>query len=433
MLTASDLASRVGPLLPDGTAIRDLVDFEKREISMRVNNDPALHRLELSKLFARSWIPLGHASEVPNVGDYVLRYHGEDSVILTRAEDGSVNALLNVCAHRGMEVCWGDEGNQTIFKCPYHGWAYDNAGSLIGAPFQQEMYGDWDKSKYGLRKGRVVLRHGFVFVNFDLEAPSLDDWLGDMAWYYDRSFEGVEWEPVGGQAFRWKFHGNWKTISDQNAGDLYHIAGAHRSLAEIGFAPNLESQIDCVKIEFPGLGHNAFGLNPMDGPSSEVELATSMGSVQVDSNDKYRFEGRNFILFLFPIVQTSAGKTASSDGKEYRTANLSTFMPTGPGTMEYRPQSFCEKGTPDDVRNMVRKTMPLITTMLGDDADMVRSITKSAVGALGQQETMKYNAFRGENKPAAWPGPGRVYAGFSRDETNWDFWQRWFEMLTEED
>ena len=242
MITQTDLAKRVGPILTDGTAVRDLVDFDKHEISMRVNNDPALHRLELARVFARSWIALGHESEIPNHGDFVQRYHGEDRSSSRRATDGKVHALLNVCAHRGMEVCWADEGNQTQFKCPYHGWVFDNSGSLLGAPFEQEMYGDWDKSQYGLREGRVELRHGFVFVNFDRNAVSLEEWLGDMACYYDHNFAGVEWEPVGGQAFRWRFNGNWKTISDQNAGDMYHIAGAHRAIVEIGFMPRRDAR-----------------------------------------------------------------------------------------------------------------------------------------------------------------------------------------------
>jgi phenylpropionate dioxygenase-like ring-hydroxylating dioxygenase large terminal subunit len=438
MITQTDLAQRVGPILTDGTPVRDLVDFDKHEISMRVNHDPELHRLELARVFARSWIALGHESDIPNHGDFMQRYHGEDRIIITRASDGKVHALLNVCAHRGMEVCWADDGNQTQFKCPYHGWVFDNSGSLLGAPFEQEMYGDWDKSQYGLREGRVELRHGFVFVNFDENAVSLEEWLGDMAFYYDHNFAGVEWEPVGGQAFRWKFNGNWKTISDQNAGDMYHVAGAHRAIAEIGFMPPgmLDSQIDCVKIEFSGHGHNAFSLNPMGRPSNDDDLvANPLGDVDVKTGDaKYAFDDRSWVLFLFPTNQTSGGKMMSgSDGKEYRTANLATYMPSGTGAMEYRPMSYVEKGTPEDVRAMIRKQTPIMTTMLGDDADLVRSITQNARGAVAQQETMKYNAWRGEHKPDGWPGPGTVYAGYSRDETNWDFWSKWFNMLTDEE
>jgi phenylpropionate dioxygenase-like ring-hydroxylating dioxygenase large terminal subunit len=424
MLTATDLAKRIGPLLPDGTAIRDLIDFEKREISMRVNHDPDLHNLELKRVFARSWIVLGHESEIPNPGDFVTRYHGEDLLILTRTKAGDVSALLNVCAHRGMEICWADEGNQAQFKCPYHGWVYDGTGNLLGAPFEQEMYGDWDKSQYGLRRARLEVRHGLLFVNFDEQAPPLDEWLGDMGWYLDHAFGGVEWEPIGGQAFRFKFHGNWKTIADQNAGDLYHIASAHRALQELEFSDNLESQIDCVKVEFPGLGHNAFGLNPQD---------QSGAGIDVHYDAKYQFEGRSFILFLFPINQLGGGVAPSLDGGSWRLGNIATFMPTGPGTMEYRPIALVEKDTPEEVREMTRRTQMLITGMLIDDADMVSSITRNARGAMGSSAVMRYNAHREETRPDGWPGPGRVYAGFSRDDTNWDFWKRWFDLLTDDD
>ena len=46
---------------------------------------------------------------------------------------------------------------------------------------------------------------------------------------------------------------------------------------------------------------------------------------------------------------------------------------------------------------------------------------------------MKYNVWRGERKPEGWPGPGTVYAGYSCDETNWDFWSKWFNMLTDDE
>jgi hypothetical protein len=155
--------------------------------------------------------------------------------------------------------------------------------------------------------------------------------------------------------------------------------------------------------------------------------------MHIDYDAKYKFEGRGFILFLFPINQLGGAPVPGIDGRTWRTANIATFMPSGPGTMEYRPIALVEKGTPEEVREMVRRNQPLITTLLADDADMVSSITRNARGALGAGQVMRYNAVKGENRPAGWPGPGTVYAGFSRDETNWDFWKRWFTMLTDDE
>src|SRR5271155_5494812 len=108
-----DLANRVGPILSDGTSVRELIDLDKCEVSMRVLNDPEIHRMELKRIWARSWVALGHVSEIPEAGDFVLRRIGQDPVIVTRTRDGDISGLLNVCAHRGMEVCWADEGNQS--------------------------------------------------------------------------------------------------------------------------------------------------------------------------------------------------------------------------------------------------------------------------------------------------------------------------------
>jgi hypothetical protein len=36
---------------------------------------------------------------------------------------------------------------------------------------------------------------------------------------------------------------------------------------------------------------------------------------------------------------------------------------------------------------------------------------------------------QGENKPADWPGPAQVYAGFPKDDTQWNFWERYLEFM----
>src|SRR5271156_3204297 len=166
MTDLAPIETRPGPTLSDGVRLRDLIDFNKREVALRVLSDPEIYRLELKRIFARSWIALGHVAEIPNAGDYVRRAIGQDQVIVTRGRDGEVSVLLNACSHRGMEICWADQGNQASFKCPYHGWVFDHAGNLLGAPFEKEMYGDWDKGQYGLAKAQVAIRHGVIFGSF---------------------------------------------------------------------------------------------------------------------------------------------------------------------------------------------------------------------------------------------------------------------------
>src|SRR5271156_6238061 len=211
------LAARVGPILSDGTPLRDLIDLDKHEVSMRVFHDPEIYRLELNRIFGRAWIFLAHESEIPEVGDFVTRTIGEDPVIVTRTSDGEIAILLNVCSHRGMPVCRVDAGNAATFKCPYHGWAYEGTGRLLGAPFEREMYGDWDKSQFGLLKARVATHLGMIFGSFGASTPSLDDYLGDWAWYFDEFTGQAEFKVIGPPVEE-LMASNWKLSAEQTMG-----------------------------------------------------------------------------------------------------------------------------------------------------------------------------------------------------------------------
>lgn len=70
-----------------------------------IYNDREIFELEKERLFSRAWMFVGHESEVPEPGDYVVRRVLEDSFILARGNDGQVRAMFNMCLHRGMQVC----------------------------------------------------------------------------------------------------------------------------------------------------------------------------------------------------------------------------------------------------------------------------------------------------------------------------------------
>ena len=44
---------------------------------------------------------VGHRGEMPNAGDYLEWEDIEESIVIARLADGSVNALYNVCQHGG--------------------------------------------------------------------------------------------------------------------------------------------------------------------------------------------------------------------------------------------------------------------------------------------------------------------------------------------
>ena len=95
--------------------------------------DPAIYARELERIFERHWICAGHVSSVPRPGDYLTVRVGAESAIIARGRDGALNAMLNVCRHRGSELCAETSGHVDFFVCPYHAWTYGLDGRLEDA------------------------------------------------------------------------------------------------------------------------------------------------------------------------------------------------------------------------------------------------------------------------------------------------------------
>src|SRR5205814_4813750 len=131
--------------------LKDLVDVERGIISREIFVNEDIYRQEQEQIFARAWLFVGHESQIPKPGDYVVSSMGEESVILCRDRAGHLRVFLNSCRHRGMKVCRYDAGNTVDFQCPYHGWSYGTDGALVGVPFAKDAYGaQLDRWRWGL-------------------------------------------------------------------------------------------------------------------------------------------------------------------------------------------------------------------------------------------------------------------------------------------
>src|SRR6478672_2261714 len=159
-----------------------MVDAEKGTVDRQIFSDEQIYQLELEKIFARAWNFMAHESQIPNPGDFFLNYIGEDRVIVVRDKTGGINVLINTCRHRGNAVCRADEGHATSFMCTYHGWTYDLTGALVGVPgFKDYYHEDLEREEWGLiTAAQVDSYKGFVFATLDPEAPSLEEFLGDV-------------------------------------------------------------------------------------------------------------------------------------------------------------------------------------------------------------------------------------------------------------
>jgi phenylpropionate dioxygenase-like ring-hydroxylating dioxygenase large terminal subunit len=422
------LAGRTSPVLRDGTTIADLVDLERREVALRVLSDPEIHRLEMEKIFSRAWIGIAHEAEIPNSGDFVLRYIGEDRVIITRTPKGAIEVLLNVCSHRGFEVCWAESGNAGSFKCPYHGWAFDTSGNLLGAPLDTEMYGNWDKSKYGLRRARVEVFDGIVYASFDTSGATLKDWLGPAAWYLERS-GNADRIPVGPPT-RFHVNANWKTFMDTAAGDDYHPVTLHRGVVEMGV------------VQLPGTPGSRMTLTGMNNvlvtsAQGNNTLAFAEGfplitDFDVNSEDFLAYENRVFATTIFPqsVVWGTILKRLP-DGRTYTTGTLTQIMPTGPESFLFSTQILLDRDAPEKVFEIERQHSALNIIAL-DDFEANLSQQRGSKGPVGRQQPLRYFAQGERLKRKDWPGPGIVYAAPLKDDGQWHFWRRWFQLMTDE-
>ena len=109
-------------------SIAELVNAEAGLIDRSIFSDQGIFEREMREVFGKSWLFVGHESQIPNPGDYFLSQAGRDAVIVTRDSSGVVQVMLNVCTHRGMPICRYDQGNAKRFACPYHGWTFSNNG-----------------------------------------------------------------------------------------------------------------------------------------------------------------------------------------------------------------------------------------------------------------------------------------------------------------
>jgi phenylpropionate dioxygenase-like ring-hydroxylating dioxygenase large terminal subunit len=247
-----------------------------------IYKDPALFHVEMDRIFHQGWVYLGHASEIPEPGDFRTAMIGRQPVIFVRGDDGEVRVLMNRCTHRGSLLCPNERGNSKRFTCAYHAWSFRNTGALAAIPFRERYGLEFDKQDHDLRPApRIATYREFVFVSLASEGQEFDDYLTpgarrELDLVTDMSPEGKLLVNVG--VHKYQFQGNWKLQAENNI-DAYHFGFVHASFVDIqrkrsGYNIAAVASGDSkARIRDLGGGHVAWDYRPINRGLAKKAMA----------------------------------------------------------------------------------------------------------------------------------------------------------------
>ncbi|MGD9799488.1 MAG: aromatic ring-hydroxylating dioxygenase subunit alpha [Parvularculaceae bacterium] len=222
-------------LIDNRPATMDVASLvEPDRVHRSVYTDPRVFDLEMERIWHRTWIYVGHESQVKEPGQYYATSIGKQPVLLTRHADGNFYVLYNRCAHKGALLVGDRCGKLKELRCCYHGWRFDFDGKLLGIPLEQG-YDDTRFNRDGeeanmSRAARAESYRGFVFASLSPDAPDLKTWLGGVASSIDNMVDRApdgELEVTGG-VLRYEHDCNWKFFVE-NLNDMMHPMVAHQS------------------------------------------------------------------------------------------------------------------------------------------------------------------------------------------------------------
>jgi choline monooxygenase len=216
-------------------------------LASRFYTDPAILVLEKAQIFLHTWQLVGTLSQpcgelngvkrtIAGPETYFTADVAGEPIVVVRDKSGTLRAFSNVCRHRAGPIAQG-AGCRSVLNCAYHGWTYTLDGRLIGTP-EVDGVEFFDRSTMGMVPLLCETWQQFIFVNFDRDAPSLSEYLGNIPQLSSAfPFQGLSLT----ERRDYYVNCNWKVYVD-NYLEGYHIPIVH---------PGLMKEIDypCYRCE----------------------------------------------------------------------------------------------------------------------------------------------------------------------------------------
>ena len=316
-------------------------------------------------MFARSWLFVGFEDQVRKPGDYFVSRMGEESVILSRDRDNTVHVFLESCRHRGMKVGRYDEENTPVFTCPHHGWSYAGDGSLVGVPRYKDAYREeLDKSQWGLVEvAQLTKFKGSIRATWDPDAPSFDEYVGDMKPYLEMFFDKpdgseADIEVIGG-VYQWTLPCNWKFGAENFIGDAHH-SPSHRSVDRLRISPSggqgRHTQDVVRKPSLPmQIGHRGSGRFANVALGDREYTSTYPDNAVAEAYFREAHDRRQRLLGIKARVNAGGVGTIFPDGTTGTSPNtMCVWQPNGPDHTEQWRWYFVQQDAPKEVKDLLR-------------------------------------------------------------------------------
>ncbi|MBL1095037.1 MULTISPECIES: aromatic ring-hydroxylating oxygenase subunit alpha [Streptomyces] len=190
--------------------------------------------LERERIFEQSWICVGRSSAVSEAGSFLRAEVGRESVLVVRNRDGQLRGLVNLCRHRGVQLCMEESGNfGKSIRCPYHGWTFGLDGRLVAAPYINDL--PPETRERHLYTAAVTEWLGYVWVNLNTEAPPLSEQVAPMLRHRFGEIDvpshyGMEDLTVA-KTISYDVRANWKILFE-NFCECYHCPTMHPEICD---------------------------------------------------------------------------------------------------------------------------------------------------------------------------------------------------------
>jgi phenylpropionate dioxygenase-like ring-hydroxylating dioxygenase large terminal subunit len=180
---------------------------------------------EWEKLWKKTWIMAGRASDVAEPGDWFKFDIGRESILIVRSDKNTVKAFYNVCKHRGNQLVHDECGKGAkSFVCSYHSWMWKCNGDIARVTDQNTFAPELLCDDLNLSKVHCHVWGGFVFINMAENPVPFDEYLDPAMKRSLDAYQFEDWHIV--KDVKVAVPANWKTNLDAFA-EMYHLHQTH--------------------------------------------------------------------------------------------------------------------------------------------------------------------------------------------------------------